>query len=318
MTENAPIFIVGSPRSGTNLLRLILCGHSRIHILPETWFIEDLVRELPLTRPLSPEEVGRAAAILTGHKRWPDMEIPARDFEAWAGALAAPRLVDVINLIYHHHLKLTGKSRFGDKTHAYVEIIPELSALYPDARFIHLIRDGRDVAISLIKVGWAHYYERDFLWKRRLRFRRECADAPFANQILDVRYEDLVTKLEPTVAGICAFLDEEFEPGMLDWQHRTPLIPQRERHFHSRVARPLEREHVELWREELSLLECFAMESCLHQDLRRLGYELRFGAVGWRPVLSLCGSLLSAAAPLLKRGIPYLQRRNVLPRTIYF
>src|SRR5450755_2077519 len=63
MSSSAPFFIVGCGRSGTTLLRLILSGHSRIHILPETWFVEPLVRQLPLTDPLTPAQVQNAIAI---------------------------------------------------------------------------------------------------------------------------------------------------------------------------------------------------------------------------------------------------------------
>src|SRR3954452_7620443 len=101
MAENTPFFIVGASRSGTTLLRLILAGHSRIHIPPETWFIEDLVRELPLANPLTPEQVARAVAIMTTNYRWPDMGIDSGDFSRWAEALEAPKLPDIINLVYN-------------------------------------------------------------------------------------------------------------------------------------------------------------------------------------------------------------------------
>ena len=320
MADDTPFFIVGSGRSGTTLLRLILAGHSRMHIPPETWFIADLVRELPLTGPLTPAETGRAIEIMTRHRRWPDMGIAAADLKAWVTALDAPKLADIINLVYHCELEIHGKPRFGDKTPAYIHIIPELSAIYPGAKFIHLIRDGRDVAISYFKVDGPRYYEQDFIWARAMHRWHHYRGSPYAAQILEVRYEDLVTDLEHTVTKICAFLGEDFEPQMLDWQPLVgKLIPERERTggWHTTLNQPLLGDAVGVWRRELSGLECFAMESCLHDDLRRLGYPLRFAGVGWRPLLSVSSWILFAAAPLLKRGIPYLQRRNFLPETIY-
>ena len=71
MPSDAPFFIVGSSRSGTTLLRLILCGHSRLHIPPETWFIADLVDRFPLHDPLLPAQVREATDIMVGHYRWP-------------------------------------------------------------------------------------------------------------------------------------------------------------------------------------------------------------------------------------------------------
>jgi hypothetical protein len=318
MAENTPFFIVGASRSGTTLLRLILAGHSRIHIPPETWFIEDLVPELPLTRPLTREQIARAVDIMTTHVRWPDMEIAADEFRTWAEALEAPKLADVINLVYHRQLEIHGKPRFGDKTPHYFGILPQLNALYPAAKFIHLIRDGRDVAISFIDAAWEHYHDRkNFEWSIFMKLRPTYLRSALAAQILEVRYEDLVVDPEPTIRRICDFLGETFEPGMLEWQDRVPLVPKRERGLHSKLNRPMSADAVGVWRQKLSTWECFAIEACLHRDLRRLGYRLRFSGVPWRPLLAIAGWGLRLSAPILKRGVPYLQRRNYLPKSIY-
>ena len=108
---SSPFFIIGSSRSGTTLLRLILCGHSRLYIPPETWFIADLVARFPLDAVLSPAQVCAAVDIMVGHYRWPDQEIPAEDFRAQALALLAPSLVDLIDLPYREHLRRAGKPR---------------------------------------------------------------------------------------------------------------------------------------------------------------------------------------------------------------
>src|SRR5215472_16498276 len=105
VAENTPFFIVGAGRSGTTLLRLILTGHPRIHILPETWFIRDLVKELPLDEPLEQDQVIRAVEIITMGYRWPDMKICADELRISATLLKSPKLVDVINLVYREQLK---------------------------------------------------------------------------------------------------------------------------------------------------------------------------------------------------------------------
>ena len=80
---------------------------------------------------------------MTSHYRWPDMQIAADVLHRQAMALKDPQLVDIVNLVYREHLARTGKPRLGDKTPRYFMIVPQLAALYPDAKFIHLIRDGR-------------------------------------------------------------------------------------------------------------------------------------------------------------------------------
>jgi hypothetical protein len=318
MPDNTPFFIIGAGRSGTTLLRLILAGHSRLYVTPETWFIGPLVHELPLTGELNPAQVERAVGLIVADYRWPDMEMSADNLFCAARQMLQPRLADIINLVYTEQLTRAGKARCGDKTPIYIEIVEELIALYPGAKFIHLIRDGRDVAISRIDAGWERYYENSrFTWTQTMRWREQYANKPFAGQILEVKFEDLVVDLEPTVRRICRFLGEEFEPAMLEWQHLVELVPTRERGIHGRVTRPVSDDAIAVWQSRLTTFECFAIESCLHKELEQLGYRLRYRSLAWRLPLTVAGRSLRALAPLLSRGIPYLQRRNLLPQRLY-
>jgi Sulfotransferase family len=315
MPDNTPFFIVGAGRSGTTLLRLILSAHTRLYILPETWFILDLVKELPLNEALSPAQVKRATDTMTADYRWPDMDMDPEVLRDRAAKLAKPRLADILDLVYLEHLSRAGKSRFGDKTPTYIQIVPQLATIYPGARFIHLIRDGRDVAISRIRLGWERYYERTkFEWTLAMDKRREYAVSAYAGQILEVRYEQLVDHLEATVQQICSFLGEQFEPAMLRWQHLTTLIPDRERHIHGKIAEPVTTATVAGWRHTLNAIECFAMEACLYHDLAQLGYPLRFSNPLWRPLLNITRTAMCGTAPWLARGVSALKRRNLLPK----
>jgi hypothetical protein len=317
MTDNTPFFIIGSGRSGTTLLRLILAGHSRIHIPPETWFILTLVEELPLETILTLPQVERAVSIMTSDYRWPDMDIAPEVLHRQAVTLKDPRLVDIIDLVYREHLARTGKPRFGDKTPAYFMIVPQLATLYPGARFIHLIRDGRDVAISLIDLDYEHYYQEDFEWTIVMHKRGALLDSHYSSQILEVKYEDLVADPSATVQRICAFLNEQFEPAMLDWTPLLDMVPECERHIHPKLSRPITGDRVGVWRTRLSAFECFAMEACLWRDLVQLDYQLRFSGACWRPLLNMTAWVLHQGAPLIKRAVTGLERRNLLPRRIY-
>lgn len=317
--RDVPFFIVGAGRSGTTLLRLVLAGHSRLHIPPETWFIEPLVRKFSLTEPLSAADVESAVATMGANYRWPDMGIDIEEILRRASALVNPKLVDVLNLVYRNQLTGAGKPRFGDKTPIYITILPELATLYPGAKFIHLIRDGRDVAMSIIDAHWSGrcYDGKDFDWTRAVRLGLAYRKSPHAAQILEVKYEDLVANFEPAVRRICSFLGEEFEPRMLEFKQRIELVPEREQHIHGKLQRPVSPDAVGVWRKKLSGFECFIMEACLRRDLLELGYPLRFSGAFWRPLLAISGALLRACAPLLNRAIPYLQRRNYLPEKAY-
>jgi len=320
--HSQPFFIVGSGRSGTTLLRLILVGHSQIEIPPETWFILPLVRELPIHELLTKGQVQRAIDIITNDYRWPDMGMTADALGERAHALPSPRIVDIINIVYRQHLSLARKPRFGDKTPPYIEIVPQLRELYPGAKFIHLVRDGRDVAVSYIELKWHEKgyrcYERDFDWTRSLRFRESYRHTALNEHILDVKYEDLVCDPEPTIRRICNFIGESFEPHMLEWNDRKERVPVREMKIHGKLGQPLSAGATGRWRGKLSAFECFITESCLERDLRRWGYDLHYSSWKLRPLLKLTGSLLLAMGPLLVKVIPYLKRRHLLPQNIYF
>jgi hypothetical protein len=317
MADQVPFFIVGAGRSGTTLLRLILTGHSRLYIPPETWFLRPLAGEFPLTGALTQAQLERAIDTMVRHERWPDMQLPADALRRQAAGLVHPTLVCLINLVYDHLLRASGKPRLGDKTPHYSAIVPELAILYPQAKFIHLLRDGRDVAISWIDAGWQRYYEPGFQWTSVVaHLRRDLAARPGC--ILVVRYEDLIRQPAKVVQRICTFLGEEFEPAMLNWQDRLDLVAQRDRHLHGRLKQPLTDDAIAVWRRRLSGIECFAMEACLHRELMQCDYPLRYAARGWRPLFHLTARLLHALAPLLRRGIPYLQKRGILPRSVYW
>ena len=254
---------------------------------------------------------------MTSHYRWPDMQIAADVLHRQAMALKDPQLVDIVNLVYREHLARTGKPRLGDKTPRYFMIVPQLAALYPDAKFIHLIRDGRDVAISFIDLGFSHYYQKSFEWTRVMRNRAALLDGPYASQILEVKYEDLIKDPPAVLRRICHFLDEEFEPAMLDWTPLLDLVPERERSIHPKLGQPITTDAIGVWRKRLSAVECFAMEACLWRDLLRLGYQLRFSSPAWRPLLDMAAWLLHMGAPFMRRTVDGIWRRNLLPRRIY-
>jgi Sulfotransferase family len=317
--DDAPIFIVGAARSGTTLLRVILCGHSRLHIPPETWFIRDLVKRFSLTAELSSAERDEAVHMIVSNYRWPDLDMPAEELRRQVTELERPKPVDILNVLFHYQLAKTKKARFGDKTPNSIEIVPQLRVLYPGAKFIHLVRDGRDVAISHIDANWKTrcYDGRNFNWTKALRHRAAHSKAGFDARILDVRYEDLVTRLEPTVRRICDFIGEDFEPRMVESRDWMNLVPPRERGIHKRLGQPVSDEAVAAWRRRLSGFECFVMEACLYRQLFQWNYELRFAGAAWRPLLWGSGAALRVLSPLLHRGVAYLKRRNILSERCY-
>jgi hypothetical protein len=244
---------------------------------------------------LTQAQVERAIETMARHERWPDMDLAADVLRRQAAALSQPTLVDLIDLVYRHLLGASGKQRLGDKTPHYFAIAPELATLYPDAKFIHLVRDGRDVAISWIDAGWQRYYEPGFEWPMAIAALDRDRTA-YPDRVLEVRYEDLVHRPDEVARRICVFLGETFEQSMLDWQDRTELVASRDRHLHARLQQPLSDDAIAVWRHRLSGVECFAVESCGATRLRSAVLPARLAPVvrRYRRVVARTGAVAKA------------------------
>lgn len=266
----------------------MLASHSRIVIPPETWFLLPLVESLPIDRVLTGEEMDRAISIMTGHYRWPDMKIDADDFTARVHRLAACSVKDLAQMVYGTYLDATGKKRWGDKTPPYVRIVPQLAAIFPGARFIYLVRDGRDVARSFqsLMIYGPTLHQNTIEWRVANRWQRKWARSQYSSAMMQVQYEHLVVDPEITLRGICQFIGEAFEPAMLAWQDSVEdLVPTRELHVHQKLKRRSNREDIERWKREMTYREILVAEAFMGRDLRRLGYERRFESSLWRPLL---------------------------------
>ena len=284
----------------------MLTSHSRIAIPPETWFLLPLVETLPIDCALTRAQVEQAISIMTGHYRWSDVGIEAQDFRERAHRLAASSIGDLARIVYDVHLNATGKQHWGDKTPPYVRIVPQLAAIFPGARFIYLVRDGRDVAKSfqaLMTYG-PTLHQSTIEWRVANRWQRKWAGSQYASAMMRVQYEQFVVDPEVTLRGICQFIGEEFERGMLSWQDSVEdLVPARELHVHQKLKRRSNREDIERWKREMTQREILVAEAFMGRDLRRLGYTLRFQSFLWRPLLWLTRAYCSIGWRLVPASV---------------
>ncbi len=272
LTEN-PFFVVGSPRSGTTLLRFILSSHPRIYIPPETGFIPSLPQvagaELSLaevTRLL--ERIGRL------NREWDGL---VQDMPAFHKALPKPTLDNVLDALYRLKIAAHGAVRWGDKTPNYVLHISTLSQIFPTAQFVHLIRDGRDATLSAQKKwGEQNWYMDNYYllknWVRAVERGREVGHTLGAGRYLEVRYEALVDQPGPVVQRICAFLGEEFYPAMLD--HTRLARDQIRPGGHIEVREPISASSVQRWKTQMSPFDLKLADRIAGPTLASLGYEL--------------------------------------------
>ena len=203
MTETVPApFVVGVGRSGTTLLRLMLDAHPGLAIGPETQFVPDLIH---LDDPIS---------AVIGARTWNDFGLDPDEFTRRA---ADRDLAGVLRAFYSLYAESQGKPRWGEKTPGYVRNMDSIATVLPEARFVHLIRDGRDVALSRRKRGMGAdkpMAKTATLWRRRIEDARSQA-RKLDGRYLELRYEDLVADPEPLLRQIGEFIELDFDPAML-------------------------------------------------------------------------------------------------------
>lgn len=276
-----PVFIVGSGRSGTTMLRLMLDRHPDMaipgesHFIPEIWASRRRYMSGDL---LDAQRLARHILSTEAVKWW---NIPEEAVWQRLRLIENPGFADVVETIYLVYAEREGKRRWGDKTPNYVLSIPLIARLFPAARFIHLVRDGRDVALSFLSIptGPDNIWQAARRWRRYVGAGRAAGRALAPDRYLEVRYEDLVSRPEGELGRVCAFLDLRFDSIMLNPGESTLLkIQPSWRFIHSRVVLP-PTVGVRDWRRDMTLADRMAFETVAGDTLTEFGYERQISAI---------------------------------------
>lgn len=268
-----PLFVIGVARSGTTLLRWMLEEHPRIAIPEESHWIVDLADCRDRWSPQRQEQV--LTEILTNpkYRRWWMSEHELR--AAVRGrASSYSALVAVVFGVYAER---QGKPRWGDKTPWYATHIDLLDELFPDAVFVHVIRDGRDVAASLAEVGDRDPIEAAQYWRDIVSRARDAGMRLGAARYCQIRLEDLVAEPETTLRRLCAAVGETYTARMLDYPRRAigtfKYLEPKYRRTHRHLDKP-PTPGLRDWRAGLSRSECDEVEAICGPLLEELGYSV--------------------------------------------
>lgn len=271
-----PIFVIGAPRSGTTLLRVMLSCHSRIYIPPESDFIPRLFPN-PTQRPMTRAKALRAVRTVLENRRffreWKDDPI---DPEAFVGTL--PDLTPAIFLdgLYRAYAAQYSADRWGDKSPIYTHFMGLLAGLFPVAQFVHLIRDGRDSALSALAAYPDRFYVDMYFaarsWRGRVHAAREAGAALGPDRYLEIRYEELTLDPEGVLRAVCGFLGETYEPAMRE-SHRLGRELLRPGGRHAPVREPIH-PNSERWRREMSSSDQRLFQAVAGDLLQELGYDV--------------------------------------------
>ncbi len=284
MTEPAswsPFFIVGFQRSGTTLLRLMLDSHSRVAVPLDTTGLwaryED--RRAEFGDLATPADRRRMVEALLREERirlW-ETELDAAEVASLAEE-AGGDYAAIVAAFHRAYAAARGKDLWGSKDPGDMLRIDRIHGWFPDARFVHLVRDGRDACLSQREQTFGHD---DVLacavdWRQQVWWVRRMGGLLGAGRYHELRYEDLVGDPEGELRALCRFLDLEFDPAMLAYHRRVEeAIPEEKRHIWPMIDSAPRRDNVEKWREGMSEGEKICFEKRARDVLEESGYEVR-------------------------------------------
>jgi hypothetical protein len=278
-------FIVGVSRSGTTLLRLMLDAHPQLTIPPETQFFSDVAQAC--RAGATPEQL---IELLTAQRRWGDFRLDSGELLQRLRGKEEPGPRFVMRNFYELYAEKQGKPRWGDKTPGYAERIKRINQVLPESRFVHLIRDGRDAALSRSnRAGKDDPIEVTARrWKKRITIARE--QGAEVDHYMEMRYEDLVSDPEANVRRVCEFIELDFDSAMLrHHEHASERMAEMNRDLaaegtkeertaedrarsHEKAVEPVSTENVGRWRTEMSEADRTAFEAEAGDLLDELGY----------------------------------------------
>jgi hypothetical protein len=281
-----PVFIVGHGRSGTTLIRLMLNAHPAIHVPGETAFVSYLRRHLRPDGSTPRDDSWEAMLARLARREWftekwvDDGPLPAEEVAACAAA-ASHDPGGLMGALFSQRVRALGKTRWGDKVPNNYRFLDDIAAWFPDAQVLHMVRDGRDVAVSCLTPPFSDEHDMGDVYEVALRWRDALRRGEKGRQLLgesryrELRYEDLTADPEGQLRSLCEWLGEPFDPAMLEYHKSSKReIPDSEKAVHPRLGGQVDRKRVERWRTDAPDGMVAAFEGVAGPELQRAGYTL--------------------------------------------
>ena len=270
-----PFFIIGAERSGTTLLRSMLTSHPNIDIPLESDFIADII-DLGAKQGYTSLNAEKVYDIIYHHiienphenKLW---EINADKLKEAISA-NGQSLRGMIEAPFILNMEKNGKQRWGDKTPKYARYAKEIKTIFPNAKFIHIIRDPRDVSVSLKKVPWGpnNIYDIADFWQDRVK-NSLALKSEFPADYMELRYEELVREPEKELRQITEFLGEPYNNEMLHFYEKKNSYSLPE--WHSMLKKKPDPKRIRNWKNHLKNDEVEVLEYIVGDLMDGLGYE---------------------------------------------
>ena len=304
------MFVVGCPRSGTTLLRRMLDSHPLLAVSNDPHFIHYVVARFGQTANgrMNPAIVDSLLAYRAFGR------LGLGESEVRDAAASSPSFPEFVSRLYSSYALREAKAVAGEKTPRYVRFLPLLDSFFPWAKFVHIVRDGRDVALSTL--DWAKPDRgpgRFRLWQSEpvvtcaLSWRWHVTTGKRDGRLfgparyLEVRYEDLVAEPEATLHSIASFLELPFAPEMLAYHdgkvRREPGLSSKSRWLPPTSG-------LRDWRTQMESRDVELFEAVAGDLLAALGYDRACEAISREIVELATTSRRSWEAEVTARRAP--------------
>ena len=275
-------------RSGTTLLRMMLDAHTDLTIPPETHFVPDTIKAAK-AEGATPESVLEA---MKAHREWGDFEISDEEMIGRFRALPKLKPGPAVRAFYELYSERQGKPRYGEKTPTYVQKMKLIQLALPEARFCHVIRDGRDVALSVLDRTVRDLTAGDVAKRWQKKVTRAKEDSPALRHYTEIRYEDLILDTEPVLRKVCEFFELPWQDELLTYHERSAdrlqemaralpgggkskeLSVERRMKTHEMTTKPPSADRVQRWRKQMSEEQRLEFEEIAGDLLAELGYPV--------------------------------------------
>jgi len=277
--KERPLFVLGAERSGTTLLMAMLGHHQRIAVPEVVWYYPRFRPYLHTYGDLSIDVNFRTLAeeMIFGLKTpfWGLNVNPTSFLEEIIHRSPERTFAGIYAAMHEYYAEQEGKPRWGEKTPHNLYFVGEILEDFPQAQFIFLTRDGRDASADYLEssFGPTNIYTAAQSWKRAQKAVVSFRTSLKKDQWLDVSYEQLVRKPAATLQIVTDFLDETYDPNMLNF-HQGEIAKRRgNTRDHAPLGGPASTQYIGIHKTLLSIRDQQIFNWVAGEELIASGYE---------------------------------------------
>lgn len=323
-------FIVGRPRSGTTLLRVLFEAHPNVLIPPESPFIISLYKKYGKVVLWNEKIIKEFCEDLFKQRyfdKWLiDKEVLYNSLKEIKGESTFQTMVKKVCLTYSSVFKKDEILLIGDKNPAYSLFIHRIHKLFPEAKIIHITRDYRDNYLSLIKVNFEVpivplvIYRWKFAYRRMQKLKKRCPEL-----IYSIKYEDLASEPEVQFRDICQFLGIDYDPSVMSFYQKKSEVEKAYAgsdeisQVHKSLFNPISTVRMNLWQTEMNARDIRIADLVAGNSAEKAGYVRKYESFNLGLYLWILPTLIYASVMyrliLMGDHLPY-RMRNSLNKTL--